>query len=106
MEIFSENIRGAMCYILGFVTGALFLLFDRSPFVRFHAVQSLLTFSTVAALQIILPVFPGGVIIARILLGISVILWAVCIVKASRGEIFKLPVFGSIAEEQLNLPYM
>jgi len=60
MELMSENVRAAMCYTLGFITGVLFL-FDGSPFVRFHAVQSTLTFSTIAALIILLPVIPGGV---------------------------------------------
>jgi len=104
--MFGENIRGAMCYVLGFITGVVFLLLDRSPFVRFHAVQSILTFSTITALEIILPLLPGGVILSRVVLGLSFIIWAICIIKASRGEIFKLPVFGDIAEEQLNSPYI
>ena len=102
MEMLPENVRGAMCYTLGFITGVLFLLFDRSPFVRFHAVQSILTFSTVAAMVIILPVIPGGFLFSRVVMAFSIILWAFCIVKASRGEIFKLPFFGDIAEEQLS----
>lgn len=104
MELISENVRAAMCYTLGFVTGILFL-FDRSPFVRFHAIQSTLTFSTIAALIILLPVLPGGVILSRVVMALSIILWAFCIVKASRGEAFKLPIFGEIAEEQLSPNY-
>jgi uncharacterized membrane protein len=102
MEVLPENVRGAMCYILGFVTGVIFLLIDKSPFVRFHAVQSILTFSTIAAMVIILPVLPGGFILSRAVMAFSIILWAFCIVKASKGEIFKLPFFGDIAEEQLS----
>ncbi|AIG97611.1 MULTISPECIES: DUF4870 domain-containing protein [Archaeoglobus] len=105
MEVINENIRAAMCYTLGFVTGVLFLLFDRSPFVRFHAVQSTLTFSTITALVILLPVLPGGALLSRVVMAFSIILWAFCIVKASRGEAFKLPIFGDIAEEQLSLNY-
>ncbi|WP_456468264.1 DUF4870 domain-containing protein [Archaeoglobus sp.] len=106
MELLGENVRGAMCYTLGFVTGVIFLLFDRSPFVRFHAVQSILTFSTITALEIILPILPGGLILARLIFGFSFIIWAFCIIKAIKGEVFKLPVFGEIAEEQINNPYV
>lgn len=100
-----ENVRGAMCYTLGFVTGVVFLLFDPSPFVRFHAMQSILTFSTIAALMIILPILPAGLILSRLIFGFSFIIWAFCIIKAFRGDYFKLPVFGDIAEQQLNIPY-
>ena len=100
MELMSENVRAAMCYTLGFITGVVFL-FDRSPFVRFHAVQSTLTFSTISALIILLPVIPGGVMLSRIVMAFSLLLWAICIIKASRGEVFKLPIFGEIAEAQL-----
>ncbi len=100
-----ENIRGALCYTLGFVSGVFFLLFDTSPFVRFHALQSTLTFSTIAALSIILPVVPGGLVLSRIVLGLSFIVWAICIIKASKGEYFKLPVFGEIAESQMASPF-
>jgi len=100
MELMSENVRAAMCYTLGFITGVLFL-FDGSPFVRFHAVQSTLTFSTISALIILLPVIPGGVMLSRIVMAFSLLLWAICIIKASRGEVFKLPIFGEIAEAQI-----
>ncbi len=100
-----ENIRGAMCYTLGFISGVFFLLLDSSPFVRFHAVQSILTFSTIAAMSIILPVVPGGFVLSRIVIGLSFIVWAVCIIRASRGEYFKLPVFGEIAESQVASPF-
>ena len=104
--MFSENVRGAMCYTLGFVTGVIFLLFDRSPFVRFHAMQSILTFSTITALEIILPILPAGLILSRLIFGFSFIIWAFCIIKAFRGDYFKLPIFGDIAEQQLNAPYI
>ena len=100
-----ENIRGAMCYTLGFVSGVVFLLLDSSPFVRFHAIQSILTFSTIAALAIILPIVPGGFILSRLVLGFSPLIWAFCIIKASKGEYFKLPIFGEIAEKQMPSPY-
>ncbi|MGH9710063.1 MAG: zinc ribbon domain-containing protein, partial [Candidatus Acidiferrales bacterium] len=40
----SENVAGLLCYVLGWITGLIFLLIDKRPFVRFHAAQSLVTF--------------------------------------------------------------
>jgi hypothetical protein len=37
-----ENVAGLLCYILGWVTGIIFLLIDKRPFVRFHAAQSII----------------------------------------------------------------
>ena len=40
-----ENVAGALAYVLGPVTGVLFLVLEKkSKFVRFHAMQSLITF--------------------------------------------------------------
>jgi len=40
-----ENLEGALAYALGFLTGILFFLLEKeSKFVKFHAVQSTLTF--------------------------------------------------------------
>ena len=40
----TDNIAGALCYLVGFVTGILFLVmepYSKKPFVRFHAFQSI-----------------------------------------------------------------
>jgi len=39
--------------------------------------------------------------LSRIVMAFSLLLWAICIIKASRGEVFKLPIFGEIAEAQI-----
>src|SRR6202044_3468799 len=37
----SENVAGLLCYVLGWITGLIFYLIDKRPFVRFHAAQSI-----------------------------------------------------------------
>ena len=39
-----ENVAGLLCYSLGWVTGLIFYLVDKRPFVRFHAAQSMVVF--------------------------------------------------------------
>src|SRR6516162_449110 len=40
----SENAAATLSYVLGWLTGIIFYLIDRRPYVRFHAAQSIVTF--------------------------------------------------------------
>jgi len=106
-----ENVAGLLCYILGWVTGLIFYLIDKRPFVRFHAAQSLVTFGAIVVAYILLMMlmaasFLGGWIVGVIgflgygVLGLgSFILWILLMVKAYQGQRFKLPVVGDFAEK-------
>jgi uncharacterized membrane protein len=110
----SENVAGLLCYVLGWLTGIIFYLIDRRPFVRFHAVQSIATFGGLHILRIILGAFLGvgwwyggpvgwtGLGASAFLLGIisliTFVAWIVCMVRAYQGVRFKLPIVGDIAE--------
>jgi len=38
----AENVAGLLCYVLGWVSGLVFVLIEQeSKFVRFHAIQSI-----------------------------------------------------------------
>jgi len=46
-----ENMVGLLCYIGGWITGIIFLVLEKeNKFVRFHALQSLLTFLPLSVL--------------------------------------------------------
>ncbi|KXB05630.1 hypothetical protein AKJ50_00420 [candidate division MSBL1 archaeon SCGC-AAA382A13] len=79
-------------------------------FVRFHAMQSIITFLPLAILTSIFSAmgsaffFAGGMIFVGIswLLGlVTFILWLILMVKAYKGEMYKLPIAGEIAENQV-----
>jgi len=36
-----ENIAGLLCYLFMWISGLIFLLLDKRPFVKFHAAQSI-----------------------------------------------------------------
>src|SRR5271157_1873168 len=40
----SENAAATLSYVLGWLTGIIFYLIDKRPYVRFHAAQSIVTF--------------------------------------------------------------
>ena len=97
----TENIAGALCYVLGWLSGLVFLLIEiENKFVRFHATQSMIVFSTLAIASFILSMLPF--IGLRLILFISVIgfvLWIVLMVKAYQGTMYKLPWVGDLAEQ-------
>ena len=98
-----ENIESALCYVLGFITGILFLVMEKdNKFIKFHAVQSIATFLPLWAITLVLSwgwMF-GLWMISPLIWLLSFILWLILIMKAFQGEKFKLPIVGEIAEKQ------
>lgn len=95
-----ENVEGALCYILTWVTGIVFYLVEKdNEFVRFHARQSILTFLPLTILGFMFSWIPFlGWFIGGLIWLLTIILWLVLMIKAYQGEKFKLPVVGDIAE--------
>lgn len=98
-----ENIAGLLCYAFGWISGLIFFLIEKdSRFVRFHAVQSMVVFGAVSVIWWIVGKVPFLWLISPIL-GIAIlVLYILLIYKAYKGEMFKLPVSGDIAEKQAN----
>lgn len=97
------NLAAALAYIFGPIGGAVFLMVEKdNAFVRFHALQSIVTFVGIAVLHMVvrnLPLIASfGV---RPLMIATAILWVFLIVKAFLNERYKLPVIGDFVERQL-----
>lgn len=93
-----ENVAGFLCYLLGFITGIVFLVVEKkSSFVKFHAKQSTITFLILFVISLVLGWIP---VIGFLILILSLILWLLLMVKALRGERYRLPIVGSMAEEK------
>lgn len=97
-----QNVAGLLCYVLGWVTGIVFLLLEKdNRFVRFHAVQSIVVFGALTVVDIVLNFIPIiGWVIAWIIGVVAIILWIVLMFKAYQGQMYKLPIAGNIAEQQ------
>ncbi len=95
------NVAGLLCYLFWWVTGLIFLLIEKeSQFVRFHAIQSIASFVVLWVAYIILWFIPVIGWIINIFLAIGMfILWIVCMYKAYKGQMFKLPIVGNFAEK-------
>lgn len=105
-----ENVAGALCYVLGFLTGIVFYVMEKdSKFVKFHAVQSIAIFLPLMVLNWIISsmlywAFSFSMmgligILSSIISLIALILWIILILKAYQGEKYKLPIVGDIAEK-------
>ena len=99
----NENLMAAASYLLGFVTGIIFLLLEKqSKFVRFHAMQSTILFGGIFVINIALGFIPILGWLAGLLLSlVAFILWIVLMWKALKGEMYKVPKVGDIVEAQL-----
>lgn len=108
-----ENVAALVSYIVGWVTGLIFLLIDKRPFVKFHAAQS------IAFNIAIIPVWIALWIVEFILAHIPIIgflglimfpifgllifaVWIFLMYKAYSHEMFKLPIIGNIVENMVN----
>ncbi len=105
----------ALCYLLGLLTGVLFLVlapYNQNRLIRFHAFQSIFLHLAMIAVMIgvvlvtgILHLIPFvGVMISFVLYPIiglgSFVLWLLLMYKAYNGERWVLPVVGPLAEKQ------
>jgi uncharacterized membrane protein len=113
----AENVAGALCYVLGLLTGILFLVlapYNQNPRIKFHAFQSIFFHLAMIACWIalliisvplhILPVI--GSLIAILLwfaLGVGAfIVWVYLLYKTYNNELVILPVVGPLAQKQAN----
>lgn len=96
------NIAGLLCYVLGWVSGLVFILIERdSNFVRFHAIQSIYVFGALTIASIVLGWIPPLNVVLVPLLGVlGVVLWIILMIKAYQGEKYKLPLVGDWAEKR------
>lgn len=106
-----ENVASALCYLLGLLTGVLFLVlapYNQNRTIRFHAFQAiffgLATFVGFIIITILgfIPfvgwIFSIGLgLIYPLLL---VVLWLMLMFKAYNREKWVLPIIGPMAEKQ------
>jgi uncharacterized membrane protein len=101
-------VAGLLCYVLGWLTGIIFLISDKRPFVRFHAAQSIVVFGTLTIIRIILSFgifgwyslgfFSIWSLISLLVSLITLIAWVGLMVTAYQGKKFEVPIAAGIAK--------
>jgi uncharacterized membrane protein len=108
----SENVAAFLSYVLGWITGLIFFLIDKRPFVRFHAAQSMVVFGGLHIINIMLGILFGagmmfrggfgafgmGAALYGLISLVALILWILLMVKAYQHEKFEVPIAGGIAK--------
>lgn len=94
-----KNVAGALAYVLGPITGIVFYIIEKDPFVKFHAMQSiivmggLMVISLMMTMTIILLPFVG------LLNLVGFVLWLILIFKAYKGDEWEVPYLGKLARQ-------
>jgi uncharacterized membrane protein len=94
------NVAGLLCYLLFWITGLEFLFVERKDkFVRFHAIQSIVTFGalSLAVALVFIPII--GWIFGWLSIILIVVLWIMLMIKAYQGKKYKVPIAGNFAEK-------
>lgn len=102
----TDNVAGALCYLLGFITGIIFLVLEpykNNRAIKFHALQSI--FLSVAwivlwiVIGIILP-WAAYFVVTPLLSLAGLGLWLFLMWKTYQNQKVVLPVIGEMAQKQ------
>jgi uncharacterized membrane protein len=119
-----ENIAGALAYVLGWVTGIIFLIIDKRPSVRFNAAQAIVVFGGLGVIMFLISIVTGGGMmfggfggfgfgpelgfrymlamiggLVNMVLGlVTFILWLLLMFKAYQRQPFRVPIAAGIAD--------
>lgn len=108
----TENIAAALAYFT-FIPAIVFLRvapYSQNRFVRFHSFQCLLLWAAAVSIAVILKlaglvlfmiplVGPALVVVITVVAALALLaVWAVLVVKAFQGEMFRFPLIGIFAE--------
>jgi uncharacterized membrane protein len=112
----SSNVAGLLTYILGFITGIIFLVIEpykNDKFVRFHAFQSIFFNVALVAFWIVFTILSTilgiisfgilGIVMALIGLVLSLVIlvyWIFLMYKAYNNERYMIPFIGPLAAKQ------
>jgi uncharacterized membrane protein len=112
----TSNVAGALAYLVGFITGIIFLViepYNKDPFVRFHAFQSIFLSVFCIVLFMVWGAISGTLFLVSLgffwslmwlvwlLLRIAFfLLWLYMMYKAYNNERYSLPFIGPLAAKQ------
>jgi uncharacterized membrane protein len=109
---FEANVAGTLSYVLGALTGILFLVIDgQRPFVRFHAAQAIVftvamvvMWILVGVLSMLLAVVPiigwlVGILLSLALSAAGLVGWLYLMYRAWQGDEWEAPLIGKWARQ-------
>jgi uncharacterized membrane protein len=110
------NVASALCYVLGIITGIVFLVltpYNQNRAIRFHAFQAIFLWVATMVLWVAFSIFStvalgafsygmwGMVHLVFLVIELAIFLfWVFMIVSAYQGKTIVLPVIGQLAQKQ------
>jgi uncharacterized membrane protein len=100
----SDNAAGALAYVT-IIPAIIFLIvepYNKNSYIRFHSWQSIFLGIAYFAIQVlwIIPII--GWAICLLAFPVFFVFWIIVLLKALKGERYKLPFLGNYAEKQAN----
>jgi uncharacterized membrane protein len=101
-----ERLKGAVAYILGFITGIIVLLIaENNRFLKFHAMQSIVSSIVICVVFMILNfILAFTIIIPCLLFIVEILIWLYFLYGAYQvyqGKDFRMPFFADFVEQNL-----
>ncbi|HUI56944.1 MAG TPA: hypothetical protein VLY04_18340 [Bryobacteraceae bacterium] len=111
----ADNVASMLCYVLGFITGIIFLVlepYNKNRAIRFHAFQSIFLNVAIIAVEIVLGIFFRILLAAIGLFGLLTgvvfplfwlacfALWLYLLFATYQGKTVVLPIIGPFAQKQ------
>ena len=111
----ADNVASMLCYVLGFITGIIFLVlepYNKNRAIRFHAFQSIFLNVAIIAVEIVLGIFFRILLAAIGLFGLLTgvvfpLFWLACfglwlylLFATYQGKTVVLPIIGPFAQKQ------
>lgn len=102
----TDNVAGALCYLLGFITGIIFLVvqpYNAKREVRFHAFQSIFLSVVWIVLWIVIGIvlpWSAYFVVSPLLSLAGLALWLYLMWKTYQNQKVVLPLIGEMAQKQ------
>lgn len=110
----ADNVAGALCYVLGFITGIIFLViapYNQNRTIRFHAFQSIflsvgLIFVRIAISIVFGIIFATGgfwfmyALFFPLFGLLCLVIWLYVMFQTYQGKTIVLPIIGPLAQKQ------
>jgi uncharacterized membrane protein len=92
-----RNTAAALSYVFGPVSGVVFLLLEKDPFIRFHAAQSIVVLGGVFVFWMLTSMFYVFFPIFQLCSILLFILWLALIYRSWQGDEWEVPFLGKYA---------
>lgn len=96
-----RNTAAALSYVLGPLSGILFLVLENDKYIRFHAMQSIVFSIAIVVINTALVFTFILAIFVPLLWILWFVIWLVVMYKAWQGDEWEIPMIGSLARQLL-----